>query len=394
MGQRENGIKNVFLLGFVSFLNDLSSEMIMPILPLFIAALGGKGMAVGLVGGVREGVSSLVKIASGYFSDRTGHRKRFVFLGYLNSALFKLLLGASRIWQHVLVVTGLERIGKGLRTAARDAIIAESTPLHRGRGFGIHRAFDTAGAVGGAGVALLLYWFFKLDFRAIILVAAILSFTSLIPLIFVAETRGVPQRVSFSLSIRSLSPRLRAFLLIAAIFYLANLSYMFFILRAQEFFSGIYPEKTANLLPIILYIVSNAVYAAGAIPFGVLSDRVGRRRVLVSGYLLFSITSLGFAFLQSLPAFILLFCAYGVVNAIVDANERAFIADLAPSHLKATALGTFHATIGVMSVIEGAAAGALWQWISPQAAFIYGAAVTGCAAWFFILFGGFLARAN
>jgi len=331
---------------------------------------------------------------SGYFSDRTGHRKRFVFLGYLNSALFKLLLGASRTWQHVLVITGLERTGKGLRTAARDAMIAESTPLQRGRGFGIHRAFDTAGAVGGAGVALLLYWLFKLDFRAIILVAAILSFTALIPLIFVRETKGVPQHVSFSLSIRSLSPRLRVFLLIAAVFYLANLSYMFLILRARDYFAGIYSEKTANLLPIILYIISNAIYAAGAVPFGVLSDKVGRRQVLVSGYLLFSLTSLGFAFLQSLPALILLFCMYGVVNAIVDANERAYVADLAPSQLKATALGTFHATIGVVSVIEGIVVGAFWEWISPQVAFLYGAAVTGCASALFLVFWRFLARAE
>ncbi|MBD3246321.1 MAG: MFS transporter [Candidatus Omnitrophica bacterium] len=394
MKKGEKRKKNVYLLGLVSFLNDLSSEMIMPILPLFIASLGGGGFAVGVISGVRESVSSLVKIMSGYMADKTGDRKRFVFLGYLNSAVFKLLLGFSRMWQHVLIFTGLERIGKGLRTAPRDAILADSLPGQRGKGFGFHRMCDTLGAVAGAAVTLLLYWVFRFDFRAIIFIAAAFSFTSLLPVLLIKAKKAAPQSVTFSLSLRSLSGPLKAFIFIAAVFYLANFSYMFFLLRAREYFSATRTGLSANALPILLYIISNIVYASGSMPFGILSDKIGRRKVLAAGYFLFALTALGFAFYQSFSMFLVLFCLYGVVMAIVDANERAYIADLAPAHLKATALGVFHATIGFVGVLEGLIVGSLWQWISPQSAFFYGAAVTGLAGILLLVFGSYLARAE
>ena len=147
---------NIILLGIVSFLNDASSEMIMPILPLFITSLGGTALIIGLVGGIRDSISSLLKVVFGYWSDKTGKRKIFVFSGYLTSALFKLLLSFSTIWHHVLIFSGLERVGKGIRTAPRDAIIADSMPKKRGKGFGIHRSLDTAGAILGSVIAFLL----------------------------------------------------------------------------------------------------------------------------------------------------------------------------------------------------------------------------------------------
>ncbi|MCF7916640.1 MAG: MFS transporter [Candidatus Omnitrophica bacterium] len=377
---------NVWHLSWVSFLNDLSSEMIMPILPLFIASLGGGGFAIGLIGGLRAGLSSIFKILSGYWADKTGKRKSFVFAGYLNSAVFKLFIGLATIWQHVLVFTGLERIGKGLRTAPRDAIIADSSEINRGRSFGLHRTFDTMGAVLGAFLALFLYWLIHLDFRTIIIVAAVISFFSLVPLHFVKSKAKKPQQISFALTFKNLPTQVKTLIFISAIFYLANFSYMFFILKSKDFFATIYSLRVANVLPIVLYILSNLIYASFSYPFGVLADKIGRRRVLACGYLLFSLLALGFAYFEGLIAYSLLFSVYGFVNAIIDANQRAYVSDLSPKNLRASALGAFHAVVGVMSIIEGIIIGVIWQWISPFWAFIYGGLVTGVAGiLFFVL---------
>jgi len=294
---------NILLLGLVSFFNDLSSEMIMPILPMFITALGGAGLVVGLIGGVRDSLSSILKVLCGYWSDKTGKRKIFVSSGYLTSSVFKLFLAFSRTWQHILVFAGLERVGKGLRTAPRDAIIADSMPEEKGKGFGIHRSLDTSGAILGSIVTFLLFRFWGFGFKSIILIAAIIAFFSLMPLHFVKEGKRESQDITLKIGLKNLPRHLRLFILISGIFSLANFSYMFFILRAREFFTG----KLSVGAPILLYILFNVFYAAFAIPSGILSDKIGRKRVIVSGYLLFSLTSLGFAFFHSLTAFIILF---------------------------------------------------------------------------------------
>jgi len=243
--------KNVILLGFVSFLNDISSEMIMPILPMFLTALGGTGLVIGLVGGLMESASSILKVLSGYLSDKIGKRKIFVSFGYFTSAICKLFLAFSKVWQHILVFSSLERVGKGLRTAPRDAILADSLPQERGRGFGIHRAMDTSGAILGSIIVFLLFWFFGFDFKSIILVAAILAFISLIPLYFVKEKRKEPQNITLKIGLKNLPQPLKLFILISFVFALANFSYMFFILRAKEFFPG----KLSTGIPILLYIL-------------------------------------------------------------------------------------------------------------------------------------------
>jgi MFS family permease len=376
---------NILLLGIVSFLNDFSSEMIMPILPMFITALGGAGLVVGLVGGLRESISSILKVFCGYCSDRTGKRKIFVSSGYLTSAVFKFLLSFSKVWQHILVFAGLERVGKGLRTAPRDAIIADSMSEQRGRGFGIHRTLDTLGAILGSAVVFILFWFLKFDFKTIIFLAALLPVFSLIPLHFVKEKKRQPQDITLRLGIKNLPKPLKSFILVSGVFALANFSYMFFILRAQEFFTG----RLSVGVPILLYILFNVFYALFAIPFGALSDRIGRKRVLVFGYLLFSLTCLGFAFFNSLLAFTILFALYGMVYAIIDGNQRAFVSDLSSGELRATALGTFHTTIGLVALPSSLIAGLLWQNISPGAAFIYGSVVSTVSVVLFFIFGAY-----
>jgi MFS family permease len=376
---------NVLLLGIVSFLNDLSSEMIMPILPMFIKSLGGAGLAIGLAGGVRDSIPSILNVLGGYWSDRTGKRKVFVYSGYLTSSLSKCLLAFSKIWQHVVGFGALERVGKGLRTAAVDAIIAESMAAERGKGFGVHRALDTSGAILGSIVVFLLFWFLGLDFKLIILIAGVIAFVSLIPLRFVKESKADPQQITFKIGLKNLSKSLKVFILISGIFSLGNFSYMFFIIRAQQFFTA----KLSVAVPILLYVLFNIFYAAFAVPLGIISDKIGRQKVIILGYLLFSVTSLGFAFLTSLAAFIALFALYGITYAAVEGNQRAFVSDLCSGQLKATALGTFHTTIGLMALPASLIAGFLWQNIGPSVTFIYGSALGLISVFLFIAFKGY-----
>ncbi len=372
---------NIIFLGLVSFLNDFSSEMIMPILPLFIKASGATGLIVGLIGGLRDSISSILKILGGVFSDKLGKRKIFVFLGYLISAIFKLFLSFSVIWQEILIFSALERVGKGIRTAPRDAIIADSLPKEKGKGFGIHRAMDTLGAIGGSISVFILFWFLGFNFKSIILIASIFSFLSLIPLCFVKEKNKKPQNINLKISFKNLPKSLKLFLLTSTIFALANFSYMFFILKAQKLFSG----KLSVGTPILLYILFNIFYALLAVPFGKLSDKIGRKKVLIFGYLLFSLTCIGFALFNCLTAFIILFAIYGVVYAILDGNQRAFVSDLSPNELKATALGAFHTSTGLINLPASLIAGFLWQ-IAPTLSFLYGATISLVSVIFFIIF--------
>jgi len=377
----------VLLLGLVSFITDVSSEMIMPLLPLFIVALGGSGVAVGLVSGVGDSVADFLKIFSGYLSDRLGRRKPLVALGYFSSALAKLFFPLATIWEHVLALRVVERIGKGVRTAPRDAMIAGYAAMEvRGKAFGVHRAMDTAGAVLGSVIAFLLLWFLALDFRRIFLAAALLAFFALAPLYFVKEVRSERRLESgFALSLKSLPADLKALILILMIFALGKISYMFFILRAQEVFEAAgLAERLSTSLPVLLYVLYNSVYAALAEPFGALSDRIGRANVMLGGFLLFSLTSLGFVFAGARTLFIL-FALYGLVYAMTEGVGRAFVSDLSSERLRGTALGAYHTATGFAAIAANLVAGALWDALGSKATFAYATSLPLLAATLLLL---------
>jgi MFS family permease len=363
--------KNIMLLGFVSLLNDISSEIIQPILPIFITSLGGGSLALGLIGGISDGLPSLLQVFSGYWSDRLGKRKPLVVAGYGLSALGKLFLPLAATWQQVFVLKTLERTGKGVRSAPRDALISESADKSlRGRGFGLHRAMDSLGAVIGSILAYLL-WQSGLGFSSIFTVAAVLAVAALIPFKLVQEQKR-SQSCLVRPKLSDLSPDLRKFLVIASLFALGNFSYMFFILRAQTFFQG----AEAVAAPLLLYVLFNSVYATLSMPMGIWSDRIGRKRVLSLGYAIFALTALGFAFVYSLMGLIILFAMFGLVYAMIDASQSAFVSDLSQSSLRSTSLGLYYAATGMSAILASLVAGGLWSIFGPQATFLFGA----CAA--------------
>ncbi len=359
--------KNIYLLSIVSLLNDFSSELILPILPFFIESLGGGGFVIGFIGGIRDLVSNVLKIFSGYIGDKYGKNKPLVFLGYFISSIFKFFLSLSKIWEEVLIFTSLERVGKGIRTSPRDSIISKSTKS-KGKGFGIHRTFDTLGAILGSVGALVLFWKFKFSFKNIILIASIVSFFSLIPIFFVEEVgeKGVKRRGIFS-EIKNLNRDFRIYLLIGAIFNISNFSYMFFMIYSERYFSGF--EKFT--LPILLYIFFNVFYAIFSTPFGKLSDKIGRKKVLISGYFLYVVTLITFLIFNTFFLFLISFMLYGITYAIVDGNQRAFVADLTGDEIRGTAYGVFHGITGFSLMLGNLLAGILWNF-NPHYLFFMG----------------------
>ncbi|MEA1908301.1 MAG: MFS transporter [Euryarchaeota archaeon] len=370
---------NVAILGLVSLFTDLGSQMVFPLIPLFLSTtLGASMVVVGLIEGSAETVASLLKVFSGYWSDKIKRRKPFVLVGYGLSSLSKPLFAFADTWQAVFGIRIIERVGKGIRSAPRDAIIAESCADDvRGKAYGIHRAMDGMGSILGAVLAFFLL--FSLGYRDVFLLAGVPSLIAVLLIIFVKEeNKKPPQSIpdtkkSIRISFKALTPQLKCFTIVATIFALGNFGYAFLMLRALNI--GL-SDHTALLLYIIFYII----YTIFTIPAGMISDKIGRKPVIGIGYTLFGLTSLGLVFVSNLFQIVCVFVLYGVFYAMIDGVQRAFVVDLAPTDLKATALGTFHTATGLAALPAGVIAGLLWDTISPGTAFIYGFVLSLVAA--------------
>lgn len=377
--------QNIIWLSIVSFVNDTASKLIVPLLPFFIEALGGTGLAIGLISGIGESIAGMFKVVAGYWSDRLDRRKPFVFWGYFGAQISKILLAFAAAWPTVLVLRTAERLGKGVRSAPRDSILAASTVKStRGKWFGIHRTLDSGGAMLGSLLAFVLYYLLKSDFKTIFLIAGGLGLLSVIPLFFVSDEKSeVPiAKKTFGVQLKGFSRELKLFFAVAATFAVGNFGYMFFVLKSQGFFKGLLSVGA----PVLLYALYNLSYTVLSLPAGKLSDKIGRRPVLMIGYGVFGVTSLGFLFANAVWHLIVLFVLLGVNYAFVEATERVYVSDLAPADARGTALGSLHTLVSLAALPAGLIAGLLWD-ADPSYTFIFGT-VTSCIAVVLFLFMG------
>jgi MFS family permease len=377
---------NVFFLGLVSFLTDVSSEMIFTVLPLFLAnILGTTAVVIGFIEGVAESTASLLKIFSGWLSDRLGERKSLAFIGYLLSTLAKPFMYIASTWGLVLGVRFADRFGKGVRTAPRDALVADSVLAEqRGKAFGFHRAMDTSGAAMGLVTAAIVVFFLQRGtlelirgtYQWLVLIGIIPAVLSLFIFLFIREAKKDSSPQSYSECSGKSSQdkkagfdiRFKLFLGIMFLFTLGNSSDAFLILRAQNLGNSV-------LYILLMLILFNVVYATVSIPAGILSDKLGRRRIIVLGWLVYTLTYLGFAVTSASWQIWLLFALYGVYYGLAEGVARAFVADLVPADRCGTAYGLFHGVVGISLLPASIIAGWLWQAISPAAPFYFGASL-------------------
>jgi len=382
--------RNVWVVTLTSFLTDVSSEMISNLLPLFLfTVLGVRTSMIGLIEGVAETTASLLKVFSGWFSDRLGRRKVLAVLGYGLSTVAKPFLYFATTWGWVLGVRFADRAGKGLRTAPRDALVADSVDeRQRGLAFGLHRAGDTAGAFVGLLVALIVLLaaqhtgdLERRTFQIVVLLSLIPAVLAVVVLALGAREVKVSGAGAERprLSLAGFDHRFRLFLGIVVLFTLGNSSDAFLILRAQS--AGL---SVAGVLGMM--ITFNLVYSLVSSPAGALSDRIGRRRLLVAGWLVYSVVYLGFSRATAGWQAWALMAVYGIYYGLSEGAAKAFVADLVPSERRGTAYGVYNAAIGLMALPASLVAGILWQgaggWegLGPGAPFLFGAVVALLAA--------------
>jgi MFS family permease len=362
--------RNVYLLSLVSLFTDLSSEMIYPLVPLFLSTILGAPVAViGVIEGIAETTASLLKWVSGGLSDRLGKRKPFVLAGYGLAAVSKPLLALAFVWPVVLGARVLDRFGKGVRASARDALLADSTtPELRGRAFGFHRSGDSIGAVLGPLVAVAILAYLHNSFRTAFLIAFVPGVLSTLLILAVHEPAAGRKPGPLFQWRRSgtASPQLRRFLLVTFIFGIGNSSDMFLILRAHQL-------GASNITAVLMFACCNVLNVLSSYPAGIVSDRLGRNRVLLTGFLLFAGVYLAFGMAGNLRILWVLFSVYGLYQGLTDGIGKALIVDLVPQSERGAALGLQATVAGVCTLPASLIAGFLWQYAGPPAAFLFGA---------------------
>jgi MFS family permease len=382
--------RNIWATGLTSFFTDISSEMILNILPLFMAnVLGVRTSVIGLIEGIAEATSSLLKVFSGWFSDRLRARKGLAVAGYALSAFSKPFFYFASSWGLVAAIRWADRVGKGIRTAPRDALVADSVrEENRGLAFGFHRAADTAGALVGILLALLVVWLAqrgaaqlsRSTFQTVVLISIIPGVLGVLTLALGAQDvpiRGGAERPR--ITFQGLGRRFALFMLIVGLFDLGNSSDAFLILRAQE--RGLSVVGVLGMLATF-----NLVYTLISTPAGSLSDRIGRKRVIIGGWLVYGAIYLGVALARAGWQVWLLYALYGIYYGMAYGTTKAMVADIVPQHLRGTAYGTHNAVLGILDFPASLIAGILWQGVGPwqgfgpSAPFLFSAATAFLAA--------------
>jgi len=382
--------KNVILLGFTSLFTDISSEMIYPLLPLFLTGpLGASAAIVGIIEGIAESIASLLKVFSGALSDWWQRRKPLAIAGYSSSVIGKVILWLASAWPVVLVARVVDRIGKGIRTAPRDALIADSVEKRiRGRGFGLHRAMDTLGAVVGVSLAIFIFSKWTGNFRLVFFCSIIPAIIGIVCLTrarevvsshprqansgksetITARRPRIPSLKDFGKTWRGLDRKLKAFLIITFVFTLGNSSNQFLLLRARNTGFGV-------IGVLALYLLYNVVYMLVSYPAGHFSDLLGPKRILVLGYFVYGITYFCFAFLPTAGWLWLSIGIYGLYMGLTQGVEKALVSDMAPQEVRATLIGLHSTLVGIGLFPASVIAGLLWDAVGPYAPFVLG----GCA---------------
>ena len=392
--ERTSGLRalprNVWAVSLTSFFMDISSEMVVNILPLFLSNVLGVGInIIGLIEGIAEATASLLKVFSGWLSDRLRARKWLAVTGYAISALAKPFFYFASTWQMVAGVRWADRVGKGVRTAPRDALVADSIEEHqRGLAFGFHRAADTGGAMLGLIIALAVVWALQSQsvdlsrhtFQIVVLASLIPAVLAVISLALGAKDVPITsKRDRPKITFKGLGKPFLTFMVIVGLFDLGNSSDAFLVLRAQE--------RGLNVVGVLGMLVTfNLVYTLISTPAGSLSDRIGRQKVIVGGWLVYALIYLGFAVVGRGWHIWVLYALYGVYYGLAYGTTKAMVADLVPADLRGTAYGTYNAVLGILdfpaSLIAGFLWGGLgaWKGFGPSAPFFFGAAMSLTAA--------------
>lgn len=376
--ERSDTRKSIRIFAAASFLNDLGSDMIYPVWPLFVTTILGANMAVlGFIDGMGEALVSLSQAASGYISDKIRKRKIFIWIGYLLGSLSRLGYAASAVWQHLIPCRVLDRLGK-IRSAPRDAIIADiSSRNNRGRHFGLLRAMDNLGAVCGIVICILFFKF--LGYRTLFFLAAVPSVVgALLILLKIKERKPAEVRIYRGLSLKDLDRNFKLFLLLSGLFALGAFSYSFLIIHAKEF--GFRPA----FIPV-LYLVFTAVASLFSLPFGKLADKIGRKPVLFLSFVCWGLVCLGIIFLRGRTAIFISFVLYGLHRGAAEPVQKTLVAELAPHRYRASTLGAFQMVIGLCALPASLIAGLLWDRVGILTPFYLSLALTILAA-FMLLF--------
>jgi MFS family permease len=381
--------RNVFAISLVSLLNDASSEIIYPLLPIFLSStLGASARAIGTIEGSAESVSSLLKLYAGYLSDRLGKRKLLVVSGYALATLVRPLLAFANSWEQVLAIRLTDRVGKGFRTSPRDAMIADTVEVEqRGIAFGFHRAMDHGGAVIGPLLGYILVFLLVRnrnapssgEFTKIFLLASVPAVAAvLVAILFMRESPSRKQQVNSAgevpkLSLRGFDGNFKRFLLVLALFTLSNSSDSFLILRARN--AGI----SIAAIPL-LWAAHHGIKVLSSLFGGDLSDRLGRKRLIVSGWILYAAVYAGFAFVNNKASVWILFLIYGIYFGLAEGAEKALVADLVRPEQRGTAYGLYNLAFGITVLPASILMGTIWDWRGPATAFVVSAALGAAAA--------------